>query len=199
MFSFTPTKNITTGEGGIVTTDDAALADRIRLLRNHGQVAPYQHGSLGFNWRMTEMQAAMGVVQLGRLDAILARKRRNAAWMRSRLGDQHGITLPGVAPRRDHTYMLYTMLVHQNRNAVMGHLQRLGIEARLYFPPAHLQPIFRDLNLSLPVTEMLAAQMMSIPFHSLLTPEELEVMSQAIIGGLEASALQDLAHDSVQA
>src|ERR1700674_1004916 len=98
MFSFTPTKNITTGEGGMVTTDDAALADRIRLLRNHGQVAPYQHGSLGFNWRMTEMQAAMGVVQPGRLDAILARKRRNAAWMRSRLGDQHGITLPGVAP-----------------------------------------------------------------------------------------------------
>lgn len=199
MFSFTPTKNITTGEGGIVTTDDAVLAARIRLLRNHGQVAPYQHASLGFNWRMTEMQAAMGVVQLGRLDAILARKRRNAAWMRSRLGGQQGITLPRVAPGRDHTYMLYTMLVHQNRDAVIGHLQRLGIEARLYFPPAHLQPIFHELNVSLPVTEMLATQMMSVPFHSLLTAEELEVISQAISSGIESSAHQNLAHDSVQA
>ena len=73
MFSFTPTKNVTTGEGGIVTTNDDDLARSLRLLRNHGQTQLYQHESLGYNWRMTEMQAAMGVVQIQKLDAILAR------------------------------------------------------------------------------------------------------------------------------
>src|SRR5664280_2414694 len=81
MFSFTPTKNITTGEGGIVTTDDAELAHAMRLLRNHGQGELYQHLALGYNWRITEMQASMGIVQLGRLDGIVARKRVNAQWM----------------------------------------------------------------------------------------------------------------------
>jgi len=78
MFSMTPTKNITTGEGGVVTTDDPDLAARLRLLRNHGQTAPYEHAMLGFNWRITEMQAAMGIVQLGKLPRILDTKRANA-------------------------------------------------------------------------------------------------------------------------
>ena len=79
MFSFTPTKNITTGEGGMITTNDIALADKVRLLRNHGQTALYRHETLGWNWRLTEMQAAIGRVQVLRLPAILKRKQANAA------------------------------------------------------------------------------------------------------------------------
>src|SRR5438105_6654395 len=77
MFSFTPTKNVTTGEGGLVTTNDEHLDHQLRLLRNHGQTSLYHHHILGYNWRMTELQAAMGIVQIRKLDAILARKQAN--------------------------------------------------------------------------------------------------------------------------
>jgi perosamine synthetase len=187
MFSFTPTKNITTGEGGIVTTNDAELAERVRLLRNHGQSAPYTHMLLGFNWRITEMQAAMGIVQLGRLDEILARKRRNAQWMEQRLGNRSGLRLPVVMPDRDHPYMLYTLLLDRSRDAVLHHLQSAGVEARLYFPPAHRQPIFAGQGRSLPVTDDLAGRMLSIPFHSKLKPEELERIAISLESALEAS------------
>ena len=109
MFSFTPTKNITTGEGGMVTTDRGDLADRLRLLRNHGQTAPYEHTILGCNWRMTEMQAAMGRCQVAKLDAILARKAALAEEMGRRLEKVDGIQPPVVRPDRDHVYMLYTV------------------------------------------------------------------------------------------
>src|SRR6266849_3089982 len=94
MFSFTPTKNVTTGEGGLVTTSDEALANKLRLLRNHGQTSLYQHDLLGYNWRITELQAAMGVVQIKKLDAILARKWANATYLRCRLSDVGAIELP---------------------------------------------------------------------------------------------------------
>jgi perosamine synthetase len=174
MFSFTPTKNITIGEGGMVTTDDAELAARIRLLRTHGQTEPYLHAMVGFNWRLTDIQAAMGEVQLGRLDGIIARKRANAAWVAQRLAHLPGVRLPTTAPGCEHVYMLYTLLVERGRDEVMSEMRRLGVEARLYFPPAHLQPIFKDEGARLPVTEQLAQQMLSIPFHCLLTENQLE-------------------------
>lgn len=180
MFSFTPTKNITTGEGGLVTTNDEELAERLRLLRNHGQTAPYTHTVLGFNWRMTEMQAAMGCVQLTKLDAILARKRANAAWMKERLGGLPGLRLPVVKPDREHPYMLYTILVDRDRNRVLEQLNNAGIEARLYFPPVHQQPLFSPAARSLPVTERVAEHMLSIPFHSKLTPADLERVASCL-------------------
>ncbi|OWY62124.1 hypothetical protein B7486_60115, partial [cyanobacterium TDX16] len=111
MFSFTPTKNITTGEGGMVTTDDADLAQRLRLLRNHGQTAGHRHEVLGFNWRLSEMQAAIGTVQLARLDDVLARKREVAARLTAALDGAPAITPPHVAGDRDHVFMLYTVLI----------------------------------------------------------------------------------------
>jgi perosamine synthetase len=180
MFSFTPTKNLTTGEGGVVTTNDREIAERIRLLRNHGQTAPYEHRLLGFNWRMTEMQAAMGTVQLTKLDAILARKRRNADWMGQRLGAIDGLRVPTVMDDRDHTYMLYTVLVNRDRDRIMRELQGAGIEARLYFPPAHLQPIFAGAAANLPVTEDVAQRMISVPFHSKLELADLEYIAHAL-------------------
>jgi perosamine synthetase len=180
MFSFTPTKNITTGEGGMVLTDDADTADMLRLLRNHGQPRLYEHVLIGYNWRLSEMHAAIGRVQLRKLDAILARKRANAQWMSRRLEHVAGITPPYQLPHASSPHMLYTCLVDTGRDAVLDHLARAGIEARVYFPPAHLQPIFAEQRRHLPVTEAVAAQMLSIPMHSLLTPGELAQIADAL-------------------
>jgi perosamine synthetase len=180
MFSFTPTKNMTTGEGGIVLTGDADTADRLRLLRNHGQSRPYEHVLLGYNWRLTEMQAAIGRVQLRKLDAILARKRANADWMSRRLEDIPGIAPPYQLPHASSPHMLYTCLVDKDRDAVLDHLLQSGIEARIYFPPAHLQPIFTQHRQLLPVTEAVSAKMFSIPMHSRLTLDELSQIANAI-------------------
>jgi perosamine synthetase len=180
MFSFTPTKNLTTGEGGLVLTGDRDTAGRLRLLRNHGQARRYEHVLTGYNWRLTEMQAAIGRVQLRKLDAILARKRQNAAWMSDRLAQVPGIVPPYQLPHASSPYMLYTCLVQRNRDAVLDHLLRAGIEARIYFPPAHLQPIFAGRGARLPVTEDVAARMLSIPMHSRLTADELARIAAAV-------------------
>lgn len=180
MFSFTPTKNMTTGEGGMVLTGDADTADRLRLLRNHGQPRPYEHVLIGYNWRLTEMQAAIGRVQLRKLDAILARKRASAEWMSRRLEDVPGITPPYQLSYARSPHMLYTCLVDGDRDAVLDRLLTDGIEARIYFPPAHLQPVFAEHRQHLPVTEAVAAKMLSIPMHSLLTPYELSQIADAV-------------------
>lgn len=184
MFSFTPTKNITTGEGGIVLTNDAATAERLRMLRNHGQRGLYRHESIGYNWRLTEMQAAIGRVQLGKLDAALERKRANAAWMNDRLAAVPGITPPYQLPGSRSSHMLYTCLISADRDQVLDFVQRRGIEARIYFPPVHQQPIFLGLGTHLPVTEAVAGQMLSIPMHGELTSRELAEIADT----LEAAA-----------
>ena len=180
MFSFTPTKNMTTGEGGIVLTGDADTADKLRLLRNHGQPRPYEHVLIGYNWRLTEMQAAIGRAQLRKLDGILARKRANANWMSCRLEGVPGITPPYQLPYASSPHMLYTCLVDGDRNAVLDSLLQDGIEARIYFPPAHLQPIFAEHRKRLPITEAIAARMLSIPMHSRLTLDELSQIAETI-------------------
>jgi len=180
MFSFTPTKNITTGEGGIVLSGDASVTDRLRLLRNHGQRRLYQHDLIGYNWRLTEMQAAIGRVQLRKLDAILARKRANASWMSDRLATIPGLTPPQLAAHSTPTHMLYTVLVDANRDAVLAFLLRHGIEARVYFPPVHLQPIFAGQPVRLPVTEAIARRMLSVPMHAQLTAADLAEIADCL-------------------
>lgn len=182
MFSFTPTKNVTTGEGSVVTTNDHDLAEKLRLLRNHGMTAQYQHEIVGWNWRLSDINSAMGCVQLGRLAGILAVKRDNAARMKELLAPYDLVVPPVVRANRDHPYMLYTVLVPAHRrDAVEQALTAAGIESRRYFPPAHHQPIFRDLpDPLLPVTESVYARMLSIPFHSRLTDDDLREMAEVV-------------------
>jgi perosamine synthetase len=183
MFSFTPTKNITTGEGGMITTADGDLARRLRLLRNHGQTEPYVHAFLGCNWRMTEMQAAMGRAQVAKLDAILARKRHLAGQLDLDLGTAAGVQAPVVRPDRDHVYMLYTVKFAGGpavRDAVMGDLAGQGIETRVYFPPVHRQPIFAASSVVLPVTDDVAGRILSLPIHSRLTTDEVAAVAGAV-------------------
>jgi perosamine synthetase len=181
MFSFTPTKNITTGEGGMVTTNNSEWAERLRLSRNHGQADLYHHVSLGYNWRITEMQAAMGVVQMTKLDGILERKRINASYLAERLAAT-SLKAPVCLPDRTHGYMLYTLLAEtDNRDHILDGLARRSIEARIYFPPAHTQPIYSDRGAQLSVTEDVAGRMLSVPFHAQMTDEEIDRVADALI------------------
>jgi perosamine synthetase len=180
MFSFTPTKNITTGEGGMVITDDGNLAAQLRLLRNHGQSSLYRHEILGWNMRITEMQAAMGRVQVRKLPAILSRKRRLASDLGRLLAAIPGVETPVVRADRDHVYMLYTVKLENDRDAVLKAMLGQGIEVRVYFPPVHLQPIFARSGARLPVTENLCARILSLPVHSHLTAAETEQIVHAL-------------------
>jgi perosamine synthetase len=187
MFSFTPTKNITTGEGGMVLTGDGDLASRLRLLRNHGQTSLYVHQVLGSNWRLTEMQAAMGRAQVAKLDGILARKRSITATLDRALGELPGVQAPIVRPDRDHVYMLYTVKFAGGatvRDAVEAVGSERGIETRLYFPPAHRQPIFAAADADLPVTDDLAKQILSLPAHSRLIDDEIDQIVSAVAEGI---------------
>ncbi|MBX3315010.1 MAG: DegT/DnrJ/EryC1/StrS family aminotransferase [Actinobacteria bacterium] len=186
MFSFTPTKNITTGEGAIITTNDEATAQRLRLLRNHGMSQQYHHEILGYNWRLTELQAAMGVVQLGRLDAILATKRANAVILGELLANLPGVVAPVAAEDRDHPYLIYTVLVDATRrDAVAAALDEARIEHRRYFPPIHHQPIYSHLpDPVLPVTEDVYDRAVSVPFHSRLSAADLADIAAAIAAGV---------------
>ena len=192
MFSFTPTKNITTGEGGMVITGDGDLAQQLRLLRNHGQVSAYEHAILGCNWRLSEMQAAMGRAQTAKLDAILDRKRALAAHLDRLLDPVAGVQAPVVRADRDHVHMLYTVTLANadsaRRDAVIADLAQQGIESRVYFPPAHRQPIFRDTPTDVPVTDDLAGRILSLPMHSRLTPDEVADVAAALAAALDRAA-----------
>jgi perosamine synthetase len=189
MFSFTPTKNITTGEGGMVVTGDCELARTLRLLRNHGQTAPYEHAMLGCNWRLSEMQAAMGRTQTAKLEAILARKADLAAGLDRLLGPVAGVQVPVVRDDRDHVHMLYTVTLASadaaRRDAVIADLAQQGIESRVYFPPAHRQPIFGERPPDLPVTDDLAGRILSLPMHSLLAPDELADVAAGLAAAMD--------------
>jgi perosamine synthetase len=193
MFSFTPTKNITTGEGGMVLTDDGDLASRLRLLRNHGQTAPYEHALLGCNWRLSEMQAAMGRAQTAKLGSILARKRTLAADLDRRLDAVAGVQAPVVREDRDHVHMLYTVTLAgadaARRDSVIDDLAHQGIESRVYFPPVHRQPIFEGGPAELPVTEDLAGRILSLPMHSRLTCGEVADVATALTAAIERTSV----------
>jgi perosamine synthetase len=189
MFSFTPTKNITTGEGGMVLTADGDLAGRLRLLRNHGQVSPYEHAVLGCNWRLSEMQAAMGRAQTAKLEAILARKQSLAAELDQLLDPVAGVRAPVVRADRDHVHMLYTVTLASadaaRRDAVIADLAQQGIESRVYFPPVHRQPIFQGRPADVPVTDELAGRILSLPMHSLLTTDEVTDIAASLTAAMD--------------
>jgi perosamine synthetase len=187
MFSFTPTKIITTGEGGMLVTDDSDLAQRLRLLKNHGQDRPYHHVRIGFNYRMTEMQAALGISQMERIREILKQKRAVARGLTERLRAVPEIQLPHEPEKCLHTYMLYTLRLQdrERRDALSSGLWKAGIENRVYFPPVHLQPVFCALGVRLPVTEHISDTVLSIPCHASMTEAEVDYLTSTIRSILE--------------
>ncbi len=174
-FSFYPNKNMTTGEGGIITTDNDDLAEQMRMMRSHGQDRRYHHVVLGYNYRMTELQAALGIIQLGRLEESIEDRIRIADNYTEKLSSTREITTPFVSPENRHTYMLYTIRI-PDRDRVRAHLEQSGVETRIAFPPIHLQPVYRNLYRyrggELPVTEEVASSVLSIPMYHGLEEEK---------------------------
>ncbi len=173
-FSFYPTKNVTTGEGGIVTTNDHVLAERLRLLRNHGQSQRYQHDILGYNFRTTDLQAAIGLAQLTRLPAWNEQRIANAHYLNARL---QGVQLPVTRPGRRHVFHQYTIRVSGDRQALQDHLQKHGIGTAIHYPcPIHHQPVYRSLGYSdaLPQAETASQEVLSLPIHPSLSQSDLD-------------------------
>ena len=170
-FSFHPRKIISTGEGGMITTADADLADRLRSLRNHGD--PYDR--IGWNYRMTDLQAAIGIVQLGRLDSMLARRRSLAARYSESLAKVADV--PVVPSDREHAFQSYVIRV-RDRGRIMAQLEAAGIQTRIGLMAAHLQPLYRGV--SLPVSERLAAELLALPlYHELAEADQDRVIRSA--------------------
>jgi len=179
-FSFYPTKNMTTAEGGMITTDDEEVAQRARLMRHHGQSQLYYHEAPGYNFRMTELQAALGLVQLEKLPEWTRKRIENAAYLTERLAN---VITPRVKKRYVHVYHQYTIRVKGDRDEAVKKLAEGGIGARVYYPlPVHWQPFYRQqgFNDSLPVSERMSQEVLSLPVYPALTQEELDkIVSEA--------------------
>jgi len=182
-FSFYPTKNITTAEGGIITTNDDELADRARLIRSHGQRERYYHEMIGYNFRMTEIQAAIGLVQLGKLEQFNTARRAHAAYLTAHL---KGVTVPSETPGCRHVYHQYTIRVPAaggGRDALANHLRERGIGTMIYYPvPVHKQVVYQRLGYQdhLPLAESASREVLSLPVHPALTREELDQIIEGV-------------------
>ncbi len=190
-FSLYATKNLMTGEGGVLTTDNDAIATAARRFRQHGQGERYEYLSLGYNYRMTDMSAAIGRVQLGRLESINAARRKNAHLYRRFLADVPGIVLPFVPEGVEHAYHQFTIRVvaeetpnGTDRDALRAKLSERGVATGIYYPtPLHLNPLFASLGYKLgdlPNSERAASQVAALPIHPLLTEAEVETVSSTI-------------------
>lgn len=177
-FSFYPTKNMTSGEGGMVTTGSAELARAVRLLRNQGMERRYDNEVVGFNTRMTDIHAAIGRVQLTKLAGWTAKRQANAAFLSEHL---EGVVTPPTAPGAVHVFHQYTVRVtDHDRDAFAAALAEKGVGSGVYYPtPIHRLPSFR-LNLDLPATEAAAAQVLSLPVYPALSQGELETIVEAV-------------------
>jgi perosamine synthetase len=177
-FSLYATKNVMSGEGGMVTTDDDAVADQVRMLRHHGMRDRYEHEQLGYNFRLSDLHAAIGLVQLGRVEEFTRRRRVNA----DRLSE--GITTvqtPYTRPGYGHVWHQYTVRVASgmDRDAARARLGVGGVGTGVYYPtPAHQLGYMRTAagEFSLPETERAAREVFSLPVHPLLTDQELETI-----------------------
>lgn len=181
-FSFYPTKNMTSGEGGMVTTGDREIARQVRLLRNQGMEKRYSNEAVGLNNRMTDIHAAIGRVQLQKLPAWTTARQQNADFLSSNL---EGVVTPVVADGAEHVYHQYTVKIQgQDRDKFMAALRdEHHIGSGVYYPiPNHRLPSLKEFapNLDLPNTEVAAAEVLSLPVHPTLTRDDLERVVEAV-------------------
>ena len=178
MFSLYPTKNMTSGEGGMDSTPSAEIARKIKLLRNQGMEKRYENEVVGFNARMTDIHAAIGRVQLGKLAGWTKQRQDNASFLDAHL---EGVVVPLVAPGAVHVYHQYTIRVPADRDGFATALaQEHQVGTGVYYPiPNHRLPSFR-LTLDLPETERAAREVLSLPVHPSLSQDDLERIVQAV-------------------
>ncbi|MEZ5336520.1 MAG: DegT/DnrJ/EryC1/StrS family aminotransferase [Methanolobus sp.] len=181
-FSFYPTKNMTTSEGGILTTNDEIIAEKARMIRAHGSKQRYLHEMLGYNLRMTNISAAIGLAQIKKLPDYTARRQHNAKLLTEKLSGIEGIQCPSVMKNCTHSFHQYTIRT-QNRDELSDYLRDNGIGSGIYYPiPIHRQPYYKELgyNDSLIVTEKASREVLSLPVHPGVSDEDIETISNAI-------------------
>jgi perosamine synthetase len=186
-FSFYPTKNMTTGEGGMITTDDDALAAQLRLLRSHGDSGKYNHITIGYNYRMMNLQGALGLVQLRRLEEFTAKRISNARFLDDNIRVK-GISTPFRMDSVRHVYHQYVVRVEDDfpasRHRLMEYLQARGVGSAIHYPRAvYQQPVYRDMgytDVSCPVAEDVSRRVMSLPVHPSLTADDLQYIAQTL-------------------
>jgi perosamine synthetase len=186
-FSFYATKNLTTGEGGMITTNDDAVAARARVLRSQGEPSRYVTEELGYNYRMTEVAAALGHTQLPKLDARNEVRRGNAARLTELLAGNARIVTPRELADQRHVWHQYTVRVLARRDArdrLQVSLRDRGIESATFYPaPIHRQPLYQRLGygeLELPVAQRLADEVLSLPVHPALSAADIEAIAAAV-------------------
>jgi len=208
VFGFYPNKQITTGEGGMIVTDDDRLADLCRSMRNHGRPvnsnndrskhdpppggcgsAWLSHERLGYNYRMHELSAAMGVAQMSRLDEILHKRRKVAEHYTRRLMGEHRLTLPNVNDTERMSWFVYVVRLtsefsSEERDRIMSGMRRHDIGVADYFPCIHLQPHIREAfghaRGDFPIAESVSNRTIALPFHTNLGEREIDLVSQTL-------------------
>lgn len=180
-FSLYPTKNITSGEGGMITTNDPEIAEKCRIIRQHGARQRYYHDELGFNFRMTDIHAAIGLAQLLKLEQFNQIRQAHARYLTEHL---RGVVTPYVPPDRTHVFHQYTVRVPSGkRDALRAFLQERGIGSEVYYPlPIHQQRLYRELGYDghFPEAERAAQEVLSLPVHPALSPSDLEAIVAAV-------------------
>ena len=189
-FSFYGTKNITCGEGGMITTNDDAYAENAKLFRQHGRskMTSYEYTDLGYNYRTTDINAAMLLEQLKKLDEITRKRIKNASYLNDVLKNIDGIRIPNFKNDQSHVFHQYTIVVEDNfrqtRDELAESLNKKGISSAVYYPkPLHLLEHFKKLGYKegqFPIAEKLSKQVLSLPIHPHLTQEQLSTIASAI-------------------
>jgi len=183
-FSFYPTKNMTTSEGGIITTNDEDLADNAKMFRAHGASIRYHHSEIGYNFRMTDISAAIGLAQLDKIDEFNDKRIANAAYLNEGLKDVDGVITPYCAEGSKHVYHQYTIRVEKgDRDGWVDIINECGVGTGIHYPiPLYNQPVYRKLGIEgdCPKAELAADNVISLPVHPSLTKEDLDLVIEAV-------------------
>ncbi len=182
MFSFYPTKNMTTGEGGMVVSDDEEFIEKVRMLRNHGQVARYDHHSIGYNLRMTSLAAAIGRVQLEKLEGKNELRRRNARLLTEGLKPIQGIETPFIQEGDEPVFHQYTIKIPKGRDEISRKLTEKGIGNKVFYPTTiPSSPAMKPyVNNTFPEAEECCRRVISLPVHPLVTPADIDIIVDTI-------------------
>lgn len=180
-FSLYPTKNMTTGEGGMITTNSKDIYEKANLLRAHGSKIKYYHDILGYNYRMTDIEAAMGIEQLKKLAKFNVLRIKNAKFLNKHLGKIEGLVVPEGQDKAKHVYHQYTIRIKPEfglkRDQVLAKLTEAGIGTAVFYPlPLNEQKIYKDLGYkaNMPIAEKVSKEVLSLPVHPGLKVGDLE-------------------------